>query len=342
MSALQNIRDFLGKKAPYLLSVHHDPAYRQCPDARRMREWACEVIRKDLAAPASCNILPSFFPDYGTVSTPAMYGGEKIPARDGGGIHIKHVAKTVDDILNLTPLDFEKTEFQRAIDDYREICSRLGTDEIYLRTPDLQGPMNTLALLMENQADLMIAMFEQPELVHEVLRRVTDLIIATVTRFRAEVGAQKVIGNIWPYIALPDGKGIGITQDYMPLLGPEQYLEFEMPALKRISDAFGGVFIHCCGFYKWHLANLAASGIEIIGMECSNDHTPFPLLHEAFGDRIAINHGGNCGRRTLGDYMRTFKGTPAAKSRFWLCPCHEYGTESIDDLRRALDELAGE
>ena len=341
-TALQNIRDFLNHKTPYLLSVHHDPAYRQCPDDRRMVEWACEILAKDLAAPASNNVLPSFFADYGTVSMPAMYGGTVIPARDGGGIHIKPVARTIEDVLNLTPCDFEQTDFQRALDMHREICKRLGTRDIHLRTPDLQGPLNTLALLFENQSELMIAMYEQPDLVHEAVRRVTDLLIACVARYRLEAGAEKVIGNIWPYIALPDGNGISITQDYMPLLSPELYAEFELPYLKKISDTFNGVFIHCCGFYAWQLPTLATSGVNIIGMECSNDHTPASALFDAFGQRIAILCGGNCGHPPLADYLRTYKNTPAAKSRFWLCPCHEHGAAEIDNLRRALDELAAE
>jgi len=340
-AAIQNIRDFLNRKTPYLLSVHHDPVYRQGANDGETVAKACEVIAKDLAVADECGILPSYFPDFGTVSMPAVYGGEVIPARNGGGIHIKPAAKTADDILKLVEKPFEETDFQRAIGIYRKICERLETDEIYIRTPDFQGPMNTLALLLENQAELMVAMFEQPDVVHEAARKVTDMLIGYTARFRAEAGAGKVIGNIWPYIALPDGKGVGITQDYMPLLGPDQYAEFELPQLKRISDAFGGVFIHCCGFYKWHLKNLADSGVEIIGMECSNDHTPFSLLYEYFGDRIAINCGGQCGYPSLADYLLSFKGKPAGKARFWLCPCHEHdGGKVADRLKRALDELA--
>jgi len=338
-TALQNIRDFLNHKTPHLLSVHHDSgAYRQCPDHRRMVEIACGVIAKDMALPASCNVLPSLFPDFGTVSMPAIYGGVKIPARDGGGIHITPVARTIGDVLKLTQKPFEETDFQRALDMHGEICKRLGTDGIYLRAPDFQGPINTLALLFEDQSELMMAMYDQPELVHEAARRVTDMLIDYTAKFRAAVGAEKHIGNIWPYTALIDGKGVSITQDYMPLLGSELYAEFELPYLKRISDTFGGVFIHCCGYYGWHLPALAASGIEIIGLECSNDHTPFSELHKHFGDRIAILCGGNGGHPTLASYLRSFKGQPCAKARFWLCPCQD--NPELDDLRRALDELA--
>jgi len=335
---LQNIRDFLNGKTPRLLSVPHEPDYRQCPDEREMLDKACAVIAKDMALPASDNVLPSFLPDFGTVSMPAVFGGRVIPARDGGRVHILPVAKTIHDALRPTPLPFEQTDFQRALDMHREICGRLGTNEIYLRTPDPQGPMNTLALLFEDQTELIAAMYEHPAETHEALRRVTDATIDMLSRFRAAAGPEKVIGNIWPFIALPDGKGVSITQDYMPLLGPDLYAEFELPCLKRIADAFGGVYIHCCGTFAWHLPALATSGVEIIGIECSNDHTPMEELFAAFGRRIAITSFGNNGHRSLAEYVRSFKGTPMSSARLWFTPTRE--SEGVDDLRRAFDELA--
>ena len=335
--ALQNIRDFLNGKTPRLLSVPHEPRYRQCADRREMLAAACEVIAKDMALPASENVLPSFLPDYGTVSMPAVYGGRVVPARDGGGIHILPVARTVGDVLALAPKLFEETDFQRALDDHREICGRLGTRDIYLRTPDLQGPMNTLALLFEDQAELIAALYEQPDVAHEALRRVTDMTIELVSRFRAEAGPEKVIGNIWPFTALPDGRGVCVTQDYMPLLGPDLYAEFELPCLRRIADTFGGVYIHCCGRFAWHLPALATSGANIIGIECSNDHTPMEDVFAAFGTRIAITSFGNNGHASLADYVRSFKGTPMARARLWLTPTQ--GSEGLDDLRRAMEEL---
>jgi len=335
-SALQNIRDFLNGKTPRLLSVPHEPIYRQCPDEREMLDKACAVIAKDLALPASENVLPSFLPDYGTVSTPAVYGGRVIPAHDGGRLHILPVAKTLDDTLTLTPKPFEDTDFQRALDMHREICKRLGTNDIYLRTPDLQGPMNTLALLFEDQTELITSLYEQPDAAHEALRRVTDMTIDIVSRFRSAAGPEKIIGNIWPFVSLPDGKGVCITQDYMPLLGPDLYAEFELPCLKRIADAFGGVYIHCCGHFSWQLPALATSGVDIIGIECSNDHTPMEELFAAFGTRIAITSFGS----SFAEHVRSFKGTPMNDARLWFTPTQE--SEGLDDLRRAFDELAAD
>jgi hypothetical protein len=89
--------------------------------------------------------------------------------------------------------------------------------------------------------------------------------------------AGRVDGNIWPYVSVPHDVGVCITEDMMPLLSPDQYKQFGLPQLQRISDAFGGVFIHCCGRWGQHAENLAASGVHILGAEF---HYPFTTIDQ--------------------------------------------------------------
>ena len=63
----------------------------------------------------------------------------------------------------------------------------------------------------------------------------------------------------------------------MPLLSPDLYREFGIPYAKRLSDAFGGLLIHCCGDWGRHAESLAASGIAIRGVEY---HHPFTTIEE--------------------------------------------------------------
>ena len=63
----------------------------------------------------------------------------------------------------------------------------------------------------------------------------------------------------------------------MPLLGPEEYKEFGIPYLEKLSRAFGSVHIHCCGEWGRHAANLKKSSAKIRAMEF---HYPFTKLEE--------------------------------------------------------------
>lgn len=337
---LDRMRDFLnGRSRAPLVSIYRQPDYRQQPDRDRMVARACEVIRADRAS-GEPDILPAFFPDFGTISTAALYGGRRIPAGpDGGAIHIEPAARTLDDLLALRPCPFEESDYQVAIDLYRRVCERLGTGEVFLRTPDFQGPLNTLALLID-QTELMVAMMEEPELIRTVLDRITDTLIDYTARYREAVGPERVVGSIWPYTVMPYGVGVAVTQDYMPLLGPDLYTGFELPLLKRIADRFGGVYIHCCGKYGQHLPALAQSGMKIWGLETHYPETTVEDVYAAFGDRVAITPyvapNGQQEFPTLAALVRSWKGKPHARGRFWFGFCPEWG--DVDELRKAIRE----
>ncbi len=321
---LDVFRAFLrGERREPLITVHAVPDYRQETDPDIIVDKACAQIRAD-AASGEPHVLPTFWADFGTVSTAKLWGGKVIQASNGGGVHIEPIAPTLSLIDDLTLRQtFEESDFQQAITLYRRVCERLETDDVFVRTPDFQGPMNTLALLTD-QTELICGLYEEPELVERALDHVTDTLIATLLRFRDMVGPARVIGNIWPFIALPDGQGVGITQDYMPLLSPELYERFELPRLKRIADAFGGVYIHCCGEYTQHLPALARADFKIWGIEVHYPYTKLWDVYEALGDRVAYTPylaPGVAEYPALVDLCREFARRDCASARFWFAQC---------------------
>jgi hypothetical protein len=271
------------------LSVLSEPSYRQRLSETRanldaVADAAAACIRADIAdgEPA---VLPAVFADFGTISTAKLYGGRVIPAFEDRKIHIEPVFQRVGELAGLRACPFEESDFQVALDLYRRVCDRVGTDCIYMRTPDFQGAMNTLALVM-NQEELLAGLYEEPEAIQAALGSITTTLIDYHRRLRRELGGGKVIGNIWPYTVLPEEMGASLTQDMMPLLSAELYRDFELPCLRRIAEAFGGVQIHCCGRYGQHLPALKESGIRILGLEFHHPFTPFAEVHRVFGDGI--------------------------------------------------------
>jgi hypothetical protein len=340
--ALRRFRAFLnGESREPILSVYHNPVYRQEADPETMVAKACEVIRAD-GASGEPDILPTFIPDFGTISTAALYGGRRIPARHGGNIHIEPIARRLQDLERITPCPFEESDYQRAIDLYRKVCERLGTDNVFVRTPDFQGPMNTLGLLMDQTA-LICGLYDDPDMLRSVLSRITDTLIAYNQRFLDAVGADKVVGNIWPYTVLPGGMGIALTQDFMPLLNTELYAQFELPLLKRIADHFGGVWIHCCGVFAHHLRTLRDGGFKIWGIELHYPETPPKDVFEVFGHDIAylpyVTPRGQREFPTLAAFYRSLSGQDLTEGRFWICACHEWC--DVSELRRAVQETFG-
>ncbi len=341
-AALQECRDFLsGKRRNALVTVHHQPSYRQQTDPEKMVEQACACIRAD-AASDEPHIVPAFWADFGTISTARLWGGKELVARDGGGVHIEPVIRTLDEMERVIPQakPFEASDFKKAETLWRQVCERLGSDRIFLRTPDFQGPMNTLALIMD-QTELMCGLYEEPEKMAWALDRVTDVLIDRFMRLRTAVGKEQTISNIWPFVILPDGNGVSLSQDYMPLISPEIYERFEIPCLKRISDAFGGVWIHCCGQFEQHLDVLARADLNLLGLEIHCPYTSLDKVYAVFGDRIAYMPYVAQKELSAFDGLEAFAESladkPCGRARYWFATCHEWN--DVPRLKRAAAKL---
>ena len=71
-----------GQNPGPLLSICHEPAYRQNPDLNRMVEMAVDCNLADEATGE--NVLPTFIPDFGTVSIPALWAVGGFPRPKAG------------------------------------------------------------------------------------------------------------------------------------------------------------------------------------------------------------------------------------------------------------------
>jgi hypothetical protein len=107
--------------------------------------------------------------------------------------------------------------------------------------PDLQGPFDVAHLLWG--PDIFLALYDCPEMVHELLDLVTRTYIAWLTRWKEFIGEGNEFTAHW---ALYMRGGAMIRDDTPVMLSRAQYLEFVKPYDQRLLDAFGGC-IHYCG-----------------------------------------------------------------------------------------------
>ena len=189
--------------------------------------------------------------------------------------------------------------------------------------------MNTLGLMMD-QTELLVALYEEPELIHATLTHITDVLIDYLRRYRTAAGKEKVVGNVWPWVVLPDGQGIGLTQDFLPLLGPELYAEFELPQLKRMADEFGGVFIHCCGAYAQHLPTLARADFKIWGIEVHYPCTKLWEVQAALGPTLGyVPYIAPTGRQefpSIVSFLKSLEHHDCDQTRIAVCLAREWLT----------------
>jgi hypothetical protein len=269
---LQRVQEFWAGKGRYMVSVcASSDNYRQIFDMDLALEKALRYHEIQARLPGIN--LPAVFTDWGTISTAKYWGGQRRFDSTGKNIFINPVVQTVEQALAMQPLpaDHHEMDARHSLEFFRRMQQALNTSHVWLRTPDMQGPLNTAGLVCKQEA-MFISMYEQPTLVHAYLEKVTGFLIEYASYLRA--GSQgRICGNLWPYTFLPQELGISFTEDLMPLLSPRLYREFGLPQLMRLAEAFGGLHIHCCGDWGRHVPALKATNLPIRAMEYHHPHT---------------------------------------------------------------------
>ena len=222
--------------------------------------------------------VQSVHPDFGTISQAMYWGCEPV---DGPGIDAPFVnpaATTLEQALAVSPepADAPHRDASRALRLYRELRRDWPGDDLWLRTPDAQGVLNTAGMVLE-QTELFMGMVNEPAAVERFLEGICDWLIDLWRYLRQESG-ERICGNIWPGTVLPCDLGVSFTEDMMPLLAPEMYEQFSIPLLRKLDRAFGGLHIHCCGQWGRHAPTLAAADLNLLAVEFHHPYTTIEQL----------------------------------------------------------------
>ena len=339
----KKLRGFWNREADSprsILQVHNGKEFpvRQIEDDETVVTNAINqmISSRDL----SDDYLPWFGPDFGTISTAVYWGGEEVYPEDGCA-YINPIIFDIDDVERMPdPVDAALKDVRRAKVLRDKVRERIESDRFWVRSVDFQGPLSTVGLIWE-QTDLFCAMSTDPDLVHKVMRKVTDHLINMANALKSEVGPQ--CGPTWPYVWLPDDIGFGFTEDLMPLMSPNLYKEFGAPYLKQLADAVGGAFIHCCGEFEHHLPVLKESGANILGFDYCEPHTRTEAIYDTFGPDLVYHVGiSPQGEKLWGDtagFIENHLSKVAAKDmRFYFCVDTDFvdASERIDVVKRKM------
>jgi hypothetical protein len=156
-----------------------------------------------------------------------------------------------------------------------------------IRLGDIQGPLDNAALIF-GHTSFLEALITAPRDVHLLLDMITDLMIEFVAAQRGLVhaaGAEFVPSSFQPW--LPDGEGISVANDVAVMLSPELHDEFGVPYLNRLSNAFGGVYIHSCGDWT-HLFPSLEKVRGLRGLEFGASEAPYDKVLARFGGRTVL------------------------------------------------------
>jgi hypothetical protein len=132
----------------------------------------------------------------------------------------------------------------RYLEGVRYTAEAIGTALPVCYAQCMQGPLSTCSMILDDQV-LLQAMYTHPDEIHQLLGMVTDFIIDFAQEARRLL-PRPVPTSFWD-VYVPDGQGICLCDDLAAVTSPWLYRDFVLPHMNRISDAFGGLFLHACG-----------------------------------------------------------------------------------------------
>ncbi len=183
--------------------------------------------------------------------------------------------------LNDTELIREKVEagmpdlscgFGKNVFEFGEICAEVFEKYPKIKKyvnvyhPDLQGPLDICELLWGGE--IFYAMYDEPELVHAMLRLVTDTYIAFMDKWHGIFPRNDEMnphwGNLW------HRGSIMLRNDSAMNLSPALYREFAMPYDGELLAKYGGAE-HFCGRGD-HYIEMLCSLPGLYGVQMSQPH----------------------------------------------------------------------
>lgn len=214
---------------------------------RSLAQSGVDRLHHRLLAGVDCLPFMSAAHGFGTVVLASAFGGKVITTSDGK-TWIEPIIRKPQDAFDLQVPPPVSGLLADGLKVYHDACAMID-GYVPPQVPDMQGPLQTASFLWD-QEQFILAMYDAPEAVHHSLKIVTEYIISVIDYFRRTYPDAEMMA--YPSSHLPQSLGCMLTEDFCHLLSPALYEEFGLPYVNQVSDAFGGVFIHCCGQFKHH------------------------------------------------------------------------------------------
>jgi uroporphyrinogen-III decarboxylase len=118
--------------------------------------------------------------------------------------------------------------------------------EIPVLVSDHQSTYGTATKICDNE-ELMLAMYDEPEMVHEFFGIVTTAIEDTIDAMEKWCGKNNLVKN--EAVPVPGKNGVIIWDDYISVITPSLHTEFCAPYNIRLYEKYGRGHLHTCGPY---------------------------------------------------------------------------------------------
>jgi hypothetical protein len=243
--------------------------------------------------------VPNFLePWYGIGTIASGYGSDYIWI-EGNAPALKPTFQNIDEVLAYSPTEIAQTNIGRHTLDMIAYFMDKTKGLLPVSFTDTQSPLNMLGHLLPLDQFFMDAMF-YPDKAAQLL----DILANLSVNFNRE--QLKLIGNALAspghgFASSTQWKGLGMSDDNILMISPEQYLELAAPSVEKICQPLGGPVFHSCGDWAyWSDAVLQIKGLLMADGAFSPETDPGAITDLEVYHKFA-NTGIVLNARVVGD-----------------------------------------
>ena len=169
--------------------------------------------------------------------------GTKVELLPCGNFHIHPLPAVPETIKDINVLPIEKSLYYRAVE-YIQYARAATNGVLPFHNPVMTGPIDTANYLL-GTTTLLEWLYTEPEAVHNLLGKITDVLIQMVRAIRDAAGRYLCSHHL----RCARG-GFDFCSEVRSLISLEMYEAFEAPYLRRIGQELGAFSAHSCGNWE--------------------------------------------------------------------------------------------
>jgi hypothetical protein len=222
---------------------------------RQMQAW--------LACPWT-DELPHLEPWIGTGVYASAFGCPYL-WRQGEAPDVRARFKSIEEVRGIAKPDWRSSPVMGMVLDAIDALLEATKGRFPMSSTDPQSPYDSATLALDT-SEFFTACYTEPETVAAFVGVITELLIEFTRVQWALIGDGRVAK---PGHSIPSHTsltGINLSDDNLAVASPLINERVSLPADKRLSDEFGGLFLHSCGV--WHHTMRAAVANGATGIDC--------------------------------------------------------------------------
>lgn len=224
--------------------------------------------------------LPYLEPWFGTGAYAEAFGCEYV-WRDDESPACHYRYQKIEEVVGLRKPSIEDGTIFRMILDAIMLFKEVTRGKLPITPTDTQSAHDTATLIL-NAVEVFTASYTAPEILHDFLTTINNLIIEFTQRQIDALGDCACLPGHIMGISTAGGPGISISEDNVAVCSPTVNELSLLPYTDKVGAAFGGVAIHSCGDFS-HSMPLMAKMQHLMMVDCTTSarFDPNPCTPEA-------------------------------------------------------------